>query len=234
MDDRVTFNHRNTPRVDIERYILEKGCYSPEENKKIYMSWFSNGPRYLFRAVDKKYGLSRKRMCDVGCAFGTNLLYGNSDSYGIEMDQYRARFARSLGLQVHCLDLMADDVDGLPKVEAVWCSAVLEHIACPYPFLAKLYSLLERGGLVAIYVPTIPLFKFLEKLPKLGRYFSGYRSTEHVNAFVPQTLRFVCEQVGFHTVEVSPFYPAPISLFNHSPLLNQITARAVYIGEKKT
>ncbi len=232
MSNQPFFDYQNDSDSKLEAFILEHGCYSPEENGKIYRHWFSRGPRYLFRAVDQKYGISEKTICDVGCAFGTNLLYCNDSSYGIEPDTYRADFARSLGLRVYSLDLVSDDSGSLPKVQAIWCSAVLEHVSCPYLFLCRLYQLLEPGGLIAIYVPTIPVFPFMERFLWLGKYVAGYRSRGHVNAFIPDTLRFVCEAAGFHTIEVSPFYPGMLSFFNNIPLLDRVTGRTMFIGRK--
>ena len=60
---------------DKSEHVLKHGCYSAEENLRIYNKWFKNSPRYLFRAVDKKYSISQKRVCDVGCGYGMNLLH---------------------------------------------------------------------------------------------------------------------------------------------------------------
>ena len=117
-------------KEDLKKLILANGCFADEENLKIYEEWFAHGPRYLFREVNKKYALTQKSLCDIGCSYGTNLLYSAPGSYGIEIDEQKAKFASSISLTVYQRNAMYDDLSDLPKVEAIWCSAVLE-VWCP-------------------------------------------------------------------------------------------------------
>ena len=217
---------------ELKEYILQHGCYRLEENLRIYEKWFANAPRYLFRAVDRKYRITQRTLCDIGCAYGMNLIFSFPGSYGIENNEYEVRFARSLGLILYQRDVLEDDLSDLPKVEIVWCSAVLEHVDSPHIFLRKLHSLLVDGGLLALYVPTIPLFSSLRHIPRLGRYFSGHLAADHVNFFTPKTLTCFCERAGFRTIEVSPFYPAWIGFANYFPILRRLVDGCVYVGEK--
>jgi SAM-dependent methyltransferase len=220
-------------QAQLRAHVIKHGCYSREQNLQIYERWFSNAPRYVFRAVARKYGITKKALCDVGCAYGANLFYCAPGSYGIEIDKARSEFARSLGLTVYQLNVTEDELAQLPRVEAIWCSAVLEHVYAPHTFLKKLLTLLKAGGLLALYVPTIPLFSSLKKLPKLGKYVSGYAAKDHITAFVPATLQFTCERAGFKTVAVCPFYPGLLRVFDHIPVFNRLTGRCVYIGKKE-
>jgi SAM-dependent methyltransferase len=217
---------------ELMQKVVENGCFSREKNQEIYDKWFSNAPRYLFRAVDKTYGISQKILCDVGCSYGANLFHCNSGSYGIEIQEDRAKFAISIGLKVYQRDVVGDDLSKLPKVEVIWCSAVLEHVDCPHIFLKKLRLLLRPKGMLALYVPTIPLFPVLQRLPKVGKYFSGYAANDHVNAFTPETLLFFCEKAGFRTIEISPFFPGILKIFNHIFPIYRLIGRSVYIGKK--
>lgn len=219
-------------KEDLKKYVLSHGCCSPEENLRIYEEWFANSPRYLFRAVDRKYGITRKKLCDVGCAYGANLFCCASDSYGIEIDQEKVLFANSLGLKVYQRNIENEGIQGIPDAEVIWCSAVLEHVDSQYIFLTRLRSLLKQDGLLILYVPVIPLFPFLQNMPKIGKYVSGYRDKGHTMAFVPSTLKFICEQAGFKTIELSPSYPGFLSLLNHMPIANRLTGRCVYVGQK--
>jgi len=220
--------HGVRTKEELREYVLTHGCYGLEENSRIYEKWFANAPRYLFRAVDRKYHITKHILCDVGCSYGMNLLFCAPGSYGIDIDEYAVRFARSLGLSVFQRDVMNDDVHDLPKAEVVWCSAVLEHVDSPHIFLRKLHILLKPSGLLVLYVPTIPLLPWLGRLPNIGRYFTGHRAADHVNAFTLHTIKFFCERAGFQTVEVSPFFP--VALLNKVPLLNQLIDGCVYIG----
>jgi SAM-dependent methyltransferase len=223
----VRLNHLGT-RENLRQHMITNGCYSAVENERIYHKWFATAPRYVFRAVDRKYHLLEKTLCDVGCAYGGNLAYATPGSYGIEIEDYEVQFAQSIGLTVHQMDVIHADFSGLPKVDAVWNSATLEHVESPHIFLRKLHMLLKPGGLLVIFVPTIPRFPFLRRIPRLRRYFIGYLHGDHINFFVPATLRFFCERAGFETVEVSGFYPGLLAPFSR---LNVIDG-CVYVGRK--
>lgn len=218
--------------ASLKDYILEKGPYSPKENLRIYEKWFAPGPRYLFQAVNKKYGLTGKVLADVGCAYGVNLIHCTPESYGIEIEEYEVRFARALGLTVYERNVLDDSLADLPKADAVWCSAVLEHVDSPHIFLRKLHSLLKPEGLVCIFVPTIPLMPWLKHLPRVGHYFKGHVHGDHINAYIPETLRFFGERAGFKTVEASPFLPGLLGVFNRIPLLQRLIDGCIYVGRK--
>lgn len=217
---------------ELRDYVIKHGSYSPDQNLQIYEKYFTRAPRYLFRALDKKYNISKKIISDVGCSYGMNLLFCKHGSYGIEIDKDKSSFANSIGLNVYTRDIVHDDISDLPEVESIWCSAVLEHVDSPYLFLRKLYQLIKPEGFLFLYVPTIPVFPFLKKVPYLGKYVTGYEERGHINAFVPSTLRFFCESTGFRTIEISPFYPGLLCVFNHIPFFNRLTSRCVYIGKK--
>lgn len=209
-------------------HVLQRGCYSPAENERIYQKWFASAPRYRFRAVNRKYGLTRGVLCDVGCAYGSNLVFCSPESYGIEIEPYEVNFARSIGLTVYQMDVIQADFTGLPRVDAIWNSATLEHVTAPHIFLRKLHQLLKPDGLLAIYVPTLPPLAWLRGLPRIGRYVSAYRHDDHINAFTPAVLRFLCERAGFRTLEVSPFYPGALAALNPLHLLDG----CIYVGRK--
>jgi len=216
---------------DLQKHILHNGAFTKEENARIFNKWFKDAPRYVYRAVNSKYGIAGKIMCDVGCIYGMNLVFAAPGSYGLEIEEYPAKFATSIGLRVERRDIF-DDVSDLPKVEVVWCSAVLEHAESPHIFLRKLHQLLKPGGMVVIFVPTVPLAPFLHRLPLLNKYLSGHLYGDHINAFTPETLQFFCERSGFKTIETSPFYPFPVSLINHVPLVNRLIDGCIYVGKK--
>ena len=213
---------------ELKRHIVAHGCYSERENERIYHKWFAAGPRYVFRAVDRKYHITHGALCDVGCAYGTNLVFCNSTSYGIDSEDYVVKFAIRIGLTVHNRDVIASDFSDLPPVDYVWNSATLEHVESPHIFLRKLHMLLKPEGLLALFVPTIPSLPVLRRLPRLKRYLTGHLHGDHINAFTPSTLRFFCERAGFETVEVSAFYPGILSPFSHLNLIDG----CVYIGRK--
>lgn len=179
--------------------------------ERVWKKWFATAPRYRFRAVDRKYGISQGTVADVGCSYGMNLPHCAPGSYGIEIEEELVRVAQDIGLDVHCRDACGDLSD-LPKVDAVWCSAVIEHVDSPHRLLRNLYGLLKPGGLLALHAPTIPIALWPLRLIGQDKLVRAHLASDHVNAFTPATLRFTCERAGFETVEVSPFLP--LRVFN--------------------
>lgn len=221
-----------TDKKLLKEHIIKNGSFSSKENERIFINYFETAPRYIFRAVDKKYQITDKILADVGCAFGMNLPHCSKGSYGIEVDQKKVEFAQKLGLKIYSIDIGKEDIALLPKVEVIWCSHVVEHVNSPHIFLRKLHQLLKPGGLVVIFVPTIPLAPVLQHVPVLGKLVRGFDVDDHVNAYIPKTLQFFCERAGFKTIEVSPFYPGILTIFNKLPFFNRFVSRCTYIGQK--
>ena len=216
---------------NLKKHILDNGLYSHNENLRIYEKWFSKSPRYIFKAIDKKIGISGKQICDVGCNYGSNLIHAGKDSYGIELEPYPAGFAESIGLKIYRRNIF-DDISDLPKVEVIWSSAVLEHIESPHEFLRRMYFLLKPKGIIVIYVPTIPIMPSLKRINFCKKYFTGHLHGDHINAFVPSTLKFCIEKAGFKTLYLSPFAPNPLGILINLPFLNRFIDGCVYVGEK--
>lgn len=222
-----------TNLADLEAHVVEHGCFTRDKNRAIYEKWFRKSPRYLFKALERYYPLRDMRLCDVGCSYGMNLVYcTHPDSYGIELIPECAEFAQSLGLKVYARDMVKDSVADLPKVDLVWCCAVLEHVDSPHLFLRKLYTLLEKDGLLALYVPTIPprWSRWLKHIRPLRPYFKNFSHVDHINAFTPETLKFACERAGFETIELRALYPWPLSIFDRRFFALD---GVMYIGKKK-
>ena len=117
----------------------------------------------------------------------------------------------------------------------MWCGAVLEHVESPHRFLRKVHQLLEPSGLLVLFVPAISSVGglALHRLPWIGRYFVGYLASDDINAFTPSTVAFTCERAGFEiieTIEVTPSFPGPFSLFNRVPPLASLVDGSTYIS----
>lgn len=217
---------------ELRRFVVEHGCYEAAENERIFEKWFRTAPRHVFRDADRKYGLTNGRLCDLGCSYGMNLVFSHPESYGVELSDYEANFARSLGLTVFERDFVRDDVSDLPRVDAVWCGAVLEHVESTHGFLRKIHQIIEPGGILALFVPTIPVLagRALQRLPVIGKYFTGYLASDHINAFTPTTLAFTCERAGFETIDVTPSFPGVLRILNKVPPFPSLIDGSTYIG----
>jgi SAM-dependent methyltransferase len=206
----------------------------PDDADRLYDVYYSQGPRYSFISADQKYGLTNRQICDVGCGCGVNLFHCTTDSYGIDINKEKVGWATALGLKAHTVNLGEDDISGLPKVEAIYCGGVIEHVDNLHRFLKALNQLLLPGGKLVLHASIIPPFRVLEKLPGLiGGYIRGWNfPTMHSNAFTADTLRYCIEVAGFDTIEINPLYPKPLSIFNKVPVLNAVMGKMTYYGQK--
>src|ERR1041384_4909599 len=125
----------------LKAHIVAKGCHGAVENERIYKKWFTGSrPRdHVFAYLARMIDLDHKTIADVGCGYGMNLVYSQPGSYGLELEEYAAGFARGIGLPVHPRNLIPDDLPALPLVDVVWCAATLEHVDAPHVFLRRLY-----------------------------------------------------------------------------------------------
>lgn len=213
-----------------KEYILDHGCYDAGENERIFQKWFERAPKVIFRRADAAYNLRRQTLCDVGCCYGANLFFSQPGSYGLEINSSYVRFARGLGLPVHERNVVDDDLGDLAQVDAVWCSAVIEHVDSPHVLLRNLHLLLKPGGLLLLLAPVFPPFPALRHLPKYGKNFTSHLHDDHVSAFTPKTLRFTAERAGFETVELTALYRKPFSIFNRKLFLQ---ATCLYVGRAR-
>jgi 2-polyprenyl-3-methyl-5-hydroxy-6-metoxy-1,4-benzoquinol methylase len=142
---------------------------------------------------------------DIGCGRGEMLellIEAGYDVKGVELDLDMIDVCRSKGLPV----VQDDGIHFLEQVEdgtlrGIFCAQVVEHL---------LTSELERLVKVA-YEKLLPNAVMVmetinpRSLYALGNHF--FADTSHVRPVHPETLRFICEQVGFSSVvldEISP------------------------------
>ena len=217
-------------RAAWKEHVLGRGCYDARENERIFNKWFARAPRIIFRRADEIYNLRQRTLCDVGCCYGANLYFSQPGSYGLEINSDYVRFAQGLGLPVHERNVVDEDLTDLPKVDAVWCSAVIEHVDSPHILLRSLHMLLKPGGLLLLPAPIFPPFPALRHLPRYGKNFTGHLHDDHVSGFTPQTLRFTAERAGFETIELTALYRKPFSVFNRKLFLQ---ATCVYVGRAR-
>lgn len=216
---------------NIERLVCDR--LGPDA-ERLYAVYYSQGPRLCFVEAAKKYHLSKKIICDVGCGCGVNLFHCQPESYGIEINKNKVEWGQKLGLNVFNRNVGEDDLSDLPKAGVIWCGGVIEHVDNLHRFLVGLNELLITGGQLFIHasiVPSVPILQLLGG--KLGAYMGGwYAPTMHCNAFTRKTLQYVCEAAGFETFEMSPFYPKPFSVMNKIPILRTMMGKVTWVGRK--
>ena len=137
---------------------------------------------------------------DIGCGRGEmlELLVGAGyTAIGVDMDTNMVELCRSKGLPVvqddgiHFLEVTEDD-----SLRGIFCAQVVEHLLTSE--LERLVELSHRklvsnGVLVIETINPRSLFS-------LGNHF--FADVSHIRPVHPETLRFICEQIGFGNVEL--------------------------------
>src|SRR5688500_14353174 len=90
--------------------VLERGCFSPEENLRIFQRGYDHPRHKMFLKVAEQYDLKNKIVCDAGCGYGASLPYCHEDSFGIDNVEACVRFVKGLGLNAHLKDIVRDDM----------------------------------------------------------------------------------------------------------------------------
>jgi SAM-dependent methyltransferase len=223
----------STPKTlyELEQFIIEKGCFSPEENARIFKKWFKFGPRRRAYEVIKKYKLDTASTIDIGCGYGNNQMFLGEGSYGVEIDKNFVQFCNSIGLPAYVRDVATSDLSDLPKVNNAIAWAVMEHVDSQHSFLRNIHSALNPEGKLFLYVPTIPFFipNFLPK--RFRKYWEGHLHGDHVNAYTARTLIFICERAGFETISCSPGLYGYLSWLNYVPGITNFFDGCLYVGK---
>jgi 2-polyprenyl-3-methyl-5-hydroxy-6-metoxy-1,4-benzoquinol methylase len=161
---------------------------------------------------------------DIGCGRGEMLELLRKEGHevlGVDSDPSMVEVCRSKGLS-------ASEDDGIhflagldkAQLKGIFCAQVVEHMTTHQleQFTRLALRSLRPGGVLV--VETInPRSSFA-----LGNHF--YADTTHVRPVHPETLRFMCEQIGFSGVQMEERSPHPsLTLLNE--LSDDPTGKAV-------
>lgn len=215
-----------------KKRVLNNSSLSREETEKIWEKYFRFIPLKLQLPL-KKYGLGKKKVLDIGSAWGEFLIHFGPDSKGVEVSDNEVKFSRSLGLNVGQYNIEDEWKETESFFDAVWFSNVLEHITSPHQALRNFHRSLKSDGLLFVRVPTVPSNFFFIFLNKIFLGFLGYQAAQHINAFTRRTLEFTIERAGFKILESNVFVP-PISLLNFllNPFLKDALSFVTVVAQK--
>jgi SAM-dependent methyltransferase len=182
----------------IRKFVKEHSPYDKEETNRILNKFFRSVPATV-RILVGDYRFDSKKVLDIGCSYGQNLLYWREDSEGVEIQEHVARLVRSLGRIVHTLNV-EDGFAGLKteNYDAVHTTNLIEHLLSPHLFLMRVHRLLKPGGILAVGCPVVPPFPFRGLWKMFG--YRGWLAVEHISFFTSRTLRLTLERAGFRLV----------------------------------
>jgi len=185
--------------AELEELVMDRGCFSKEENKRIFNAYFKDWYG-LHKPIFKKFGISEKeRILDIGCAYGMNLIHFDESSLGVEFNPDIVKFARGIGLNV--LRRNVEENFGIgrkEKFDTVWCTDFIVHLTSPYAFLLQVREFMHEDSKLIIQIPQYTPF-----IPQQIR--KTYVSPTHYYAFNWPTLKYLVESSGFRIIKSSGF-----------------------------
>ena len=140
------------------------------------------------------------RILDVGCGTGLNasrLAKLGHTVVGIDLSPVAIEKFRERGLEGHVVDIASGP---LPFPDhsfgMIYASEVIEHTVDTADFLAKLYRVLQPGGLILLSTPNSAFWPY-RILGCLGQTATEYQHPGHVRFFSRRSLREAIEGAGF-------------------------------------
>ena len=147
------------------------------------------------------------RVVDIGCGRGemlSLLAAEGHDVIGVDPDEGMVQVCTEAGLPavvddgIHFLSRTPEN-----SLKGIFCAQVVEHLITPeLEQLVRLALQTLREGGVLVVETINPRSSFA-----LGNHF--FADTSHVRPVHPETLRFICEQVGFRQVQLEERSPHP-------------------------
>lgn len=165
-----------------------------------------------FAKADQTYGFLRDqklepgRVLDIGSGVGRVLALAQADGWdvtGIELSEsMAATSSKELGVDVHAMDFLDGDIEGLGEFDVVILAHVLEHLPGPVHAMQRIAALLRPGGFGVLEFPNIDaLDRRLQRAiiaAKIRRKrFPDEWMPGHCQEFCRDSFAFLAEKTGF-------------------------------------
>ncbi|MFV0464528.1 MAG: class I SAM-dependent methyltransferase [Lachnospiraceae bacterium] len=158
--------------------------------------------KFLYTGTER---FRNKIVADIGCGCGAflDLVSGAaSEVIAVEPSAAYRKIMDRKGFHTFAYGKQAAEVFG-NRAGTVVSFDVIEHVEDPRQFLMEIYDLLEAKGTAVIGTPTdAPIMREL-----LGETYEKQilYSTQHLWIFSEQSLKQLCQESGFHKVEIKFF-----------------------------
>lgn len=158
--------------------------------------------REYFDSFIKKYGLSKKKIIEIGCGNGDYLNILNNfevKAYGIEYSNEALKICKKRGLKV--FKGFIEDVNYVIKnspYDAFICLSFLEHIPLPNTFLRGVWNNLKEHAVGLVEVPNFDMII-------RRRLFSEF-IPDHLFYFSKDTLNSTLRMNGFEIIDIKEIW----------------------------
>lgn len=194
------YKYFNDSSLDVQNSDLEY-------NKKLWESDHSSLNQY--------YNGELKTILDIGCGWCKYLEWCKSNGYdvvGLDPSPESSEYGKSLNIDVRTSNF-EQMVDLDKRFDLVVLKNVLEHVIEPESFLSQINkNYMGSGSLLQIEVPNEfnPLQVSAQRLHGLNDWWVA--PPAHLNYFSKDSLRNLCEAVGFKLVKVKSSFPMEMFL----------------------
>ena len=176
--------------------------------------------RYVLAQVE---GL---RVLDVGCAAGNYLELFDGRSVGFDISTADLEACECKGLPVTLCEFNQGLACQSGKLDAVFCSHVMEHVNSPINLLKDCRRVLCDGGLLIL---GLPFEKTLAGLLGKVKYFEHHEG--HLYAFSLENVRVLLQKAGFSPPDIY-IEPWPARRLQNLGLLNPALSLIQRLPEK--
>ena len=183
-----------------------------------------------YRNLIEKYGLSGKKIWEVGCGGGEFLALWNGlgvSGFGVEHNEDLIKKAEQSGLSVNKGFVDRDYSDPNGPFDAFVSFNYLEHQPDPVSMVEGIYNNLNEGGIGLLTVPSFEYF--IEK----ASYYEFMR--DHIAYYTERALQNLFLLNGFEICEISRFNGDTTEIIvrkRKSVLLPDFEGQRIKIGQK--
>lgn len=151
--------------------------------------------------VNKFFNKNKNKILDIGCASGYFLDLADKygwNCYGVEPNQDAINFLKRHFPNIKVFNTTIEELETRIEFNTITCWEFIEHVLNPLEIFKKIYSLLDKKGILVLSTPNSEGFD----MTVLKELSDVYWPPCHVNYFNPEAIKFVLKKAGFKKVEI--------------------------------
>jgi 2-polyprenyl-3-methyl-5-hydroxy-6-metoxy-1,4-benzoquinol methylase len=192
---------------------IRKLYHEDMEHFKPYIAQIPVHRKYFKKKIqDIKKIILPSNLLDIGCAMGILLEEARRvgvRATGIDISRDAVIYCRKKKLDV--LEGTLSSIGGKlhnNSFDVVTAFEIIEHERNPLEMMRRVHTLLKNDGIAVLTTPNHD--SFWRKI--MGKWWVGYRHSEHVTFWDPTTLRELFQRAGFKNSTIRRDSPRPFPL----------------------